>query len=1454
METLTAYLERLTVSRRMLGFAVLAIVAVLAVGLSIFPQLRSLAQINSSFYHYPHSALSTVKDMQYELLRMRHLLRDLMREENPEKREQLSQDLVDSDARFFAEVRSLSASYAGDQQDIAQAQTLYEALVAYRTLTLDLLQKGAPDAARRRALDSAPGNPGPLLAERLEQISRASSASALTMHERALDIYQGERQQAIVFVAACLVVLLLSALIFARSITLPLRRLRDSIVDLCEGKLGQEIPYQDQQNEIGEIGRGVAILQNVYQAMAAQRWIRTNIAAISGEIQQAGTFTELARKLIDGLGPLLGAVHGAFFIVTEDRQTLKRIASYGARSRYDPAVIRFDGGLVGQCAREGKQVLVGDCPGCDVLTPAEPGETAAEVVMLVPVMRSGRSLAVIELAAAKLFSDDERAVLDGLLPIVAMSLEIIERSTRTRRLLEATQEQAAQLEKQASELAALEEHSRLILGSVSDGILGLDVEGRMIFANPAVLALLGFRNDELLGAPFHERAHYAYADGTVFPYALCPMHLTSFDGQARKLDNEVLWRKDGTPVLVEYATTPFYKADALVGTVVVLRDITERRAAEERLRQAHEEQVAIFATASLGIAFIKDGAFVRVNRRLEELLAYGSDELIGQATGVCLPPDDESSEWVRNLGADLRRGEIVKRVMELQRKDGSRFWCRISGRAVDAGKLSQGTVWMFEDVTKEREAAAAMQRSKELAEETTRMKSGFLANMSHEIRTPMNAIIGMSHLVLKTDLTPRQRDYVRKIQDSGQHLLGIVNDVLDFSKVEAGKLTVEQTEFALEEVLDNVANLIIGKASAKGLELIFDVDPEVPSLLIGDPLRLGQVLINYANNAVKFTERGEVEIRVSVRESVDDRLLLHFAVRDTGIGLTEEHIGRLFRSFSQADISTTRRFGGTGLGLAISKKLVDLMDGEVGVRSELGKGSTFWFTAYLGRAAQVPRMLLPSPDLRGRRVLVVDDNDSARAVIRDLLKAMTFVVSDVSSGKAAVAAVAVAASENPYEIVFLDWLMPGMDGVETARQILALGLVPAPHLVIITADSSEDLLAQATAVGVRDVLLKPVNASLLFDSIIRLIGGAPGESPGPLAAPPLVDPMLAAIAGAHVLLVEDNELNQEVARELLVAAGLVVDLAADGEAAVRKVRAGSYDVVLMDMQMPVMDGVTATLAIRKLAEHAELPIVAMTANAMPADRSKCLAAGMVDFVAKPIDPKDLWRALLKWVKPKHPEPLPAAGPEATALPEVDLDIPGLDTANGLRRVLGKKELYLSMLRKFAASQQHVASEIVAALDAGDWSSAERLAHTLKSVAANIGAGELKSAAGLLETAISERQERIQVDGLLASAATLLGVLIETLVARLPSAANGEVAAAVDPLRLRRVCRDLAVLLAESDAEAGDLLDAEAALLRTAFGAGYWSLETAVRHFDYEAGLAALQANTRASGIAQFEQG
>ena len=951
MNRLTAYLEKLTVARRLQVFASVAVVALLLAGLPSFSGLQTLARIDDRGRQSAQVAMAAVQDMRYELLSISHRLRDFIYAASADKREQLDQDLVASDARFFDALRALRSSYAGDERDVEKLESLYRAMIAYNSVTLEQMSAGDAQLAWRRTLASASGNPTPLLRQQLDRIADLASGEARLSAARARDTYQLERRRAMLRTAAAVALLLGAGFLLARSITRPLQRLQESVASLSEGKLRQPVPGQEQQNEVGEIARAVAGLQTAYQGMAAQRWIRTNISAISGELRQAASFTDLARKLMVALTPLLGAAQGAFYLVTEQRQTLKLIASYGVDRREGRDLIAFGEGLVGQCASDGRLRVLSDPPRDYLYIRSGLGEAPARAILLAPVIRSERSLAVIELASLSAFSDDERALLDGLLPIVAMNLEIIERNTRTERLLEATQEQAAQLEKQAAELAAMEEHSRLILGAVSDGILGLDVDGLLIFANPAVLALLGYSAAELFRKPFHQLAHYAYPDGRDFPYERCPMHLTAQDGQVRHVADEVLWRRDGTPLAVEYATTPFHKADQLVGTVIVFRDVTERRAAEERIRQAHEEQTAILETASLGIAFIKDRVFVNVNRRLGELFGCGAEALINRQTSVCVP-DGAYPVADGSFDRELMRGDILTRVIELQRQDGSRFWCRISGRAVDAATLAQGTVWTFEDVTKEREAAASMQRSKELAEETTRMKTGFLANMSHEIRTPMNAIIGMSHLLLKTELTPHQRDYAKKIQDSGQHLLGIVNDILDFSKVEAGKLIIEQAEFALEELLAQVADLMLGRINAKGLGLLIDIDTAVPAVLVGDALRLRQILINYVNNAVKFTRQGEIDIRVSMRDSDERGVLTRFSVRDTGIGLTEEQMSRLFQSFSQADTSTTRRFGGTGLGLAISRKLAELMGGEVGVSSEYGRGSTFWFTARLGRVAQ----------------------------------------------------------------------------------------------------------------------------------------------------------------------------------------------------------------------------------------------------------------------------------------------------------------------------------------------------------------------------------------------------------------------------------------------------------------------------------------------------------------------
>ena len=469
-------------------------------------------------------------------------------------------------------------------------------------------------------------------------------------------------------------------------------------------------------------------------------------------------------------------------------------------------------------------------------------------------------------------------------------------------------------------------------------------------------------------------------------------------------------------------------------------------------------------------------------------------------------------------------------------------------------------------------------------------------------------------------------------------MLGIINDVLDFSKIEAGKLSIENIDFDLDKVLENVGNLMSEKASAKGLELIFDVDRRVSAHFKGDPLRLGQILINFCSNAVKFTETGEIWVQAKVLEDTKDSQLVAFSVTDTGIGMTQDQVDRLFQAFEQADPSTTRRYGGTGLGLAISKQLTELMGGSVEVESTPGKGSVFRFTARLGKSAAAPRPRLLQSDLRGRRVLVIDDNSHARTVLANMLTNMTFTADEASSGEEALEMLLQAEqSGERYEIAFIDWQMPGLDGIETGKRIRARvdGAKP-PHLVMVTAYGREEVLKQAEESGFENVLIKPVTSSILFDTAVVALGGDGGRAE-PDSAGPSSSLDVDRLRGTRILLVEDNEINQEVAMGQLEDADIFVDLAENGEEAIRMVEKNDYDIVLMDMQMPVMDGVAATRILRSDMRFQDLPIIAMTANALSSDRELCLDVGMNDHIAKPIDPHQLFGTLLRWLRRPDPE-------------------------------------------------------------------------------------------------------------------------------------------------------------------------------------------------------------------------
>ena len=928
----------------------------------------------------------------------------------------------------------------------------------------------------------------------------------------------------------------------------------------------------------------------------------------------------------------------------------------------------------------------------------------------------------------------------------------------------------------------------------------------------------------------------------------------SIEYRVRRDDGSYGWVNDEQHIIRNSENEPI----EIVGSWT---DITSRKEAEAESSTARSQlSLLLGAAPSVIYSFAASGDFAPtfISDNIHSLLGYGSDEYMKNADfwRAHVHPED-----LANIEAEqvqlFEKGQHFTEY-RFRKKDGSYCWVNDEQHLIRDAKGNPLEVvgsWSNIDARKAAEKAlqatqVELEKATEAALEASEAKSAFLANMSHEIRTPMNAIIGLSHLALKTELMPRQRDYLVKIKHSGQHLLGIINDILDFSKIEAGKLSVESTDFDLDKVLENVGNLISEKASAKGLELIFDIEATVSPFFKGDPLRLGQILINFCNNAVKFTEQGEVVVKAQVLEDSKDSQLILFSVRDTGIGLTQEQIGRLFQAFQQADVSTTRKYGGTGLGLAISKRLAELMGGSIEVTSEPGKGSTFSFTARLGKAAMMPRRRLLQSDLRGRRVLIVDDNPQARSVLAGMLANLSFVVDEAPSGQEGIELVRQAVKRGePYDIVFIDWQMPGLDGIETGKRIIALPeLDTAPHLVMVTAYGREDVLKQAEESGFENVLIKPVTSSILFDTAIVALG-AEVEGSEALQAGPSFD--IDQARGARVLLVEDNEINQEVAIGQLEDAELFFDLAENGAEAVRMVRENDYDVVLMDMQMPVMDGIEATRVIRSDPRFNTLPIIAMTANALVSDREMCLEAGMNDHIAKPIDPDQLFGVLLRWIR--RPEGDGAAttkratgaqpsdaGARSDALP---LDIDGIDAKSALKRTGGNRKRYETLLRRFAQQQAGAVDVIRTALSMGDAATAERTAHSLKGAAGTLGAMALSEAAAKVETAVKAGQG---IDHALTGLSGVLAAAVGAIRTALPEdvKANGGGAPSADPATVVEALTRLKQLLENDDGEASDfIIDARPDLSRVLTGTEIEALSEFVGDFNFEAALKCL------SGIA-----
>ncbi|MGB8843730.1 MAG: PAS domain S-box protein [Aliidongia sp.] len=881
------------------------------------------------------------------------------------------------------------------------------------------------------------------------------------------------------------------------------------------------------------------------------------------------------------------------------------------------------------------------------------------------------------------------------------------------------------LRKQADDaLHASEERFRCLVNSVQDyGIYMIDINGRVESWNSGAERIKGYRADEIIGQSFTK--FYTPEDcaaGEPAKALETALRTGVYTAEGWRV------RKNGTrfwaSVLLTAVRGP---AGELLGFAKITRDLTERAAEEE-------QRLLITEAAPNGMLIIDErGTITLANSAIEKIFGYERGALLGKPVETLVPAAQRAGHaGLRNAFSDdgIVRSMAVGRNVTGLRADGSELPIEVMLSPVETprGRIVVATAI---DITAHRAAEQVLQDAKAAAEVANLTKSTFLATMSHEIRTPMNAIIGFSHIALNGDIPEKTRDYLTKIRDSALMLLQLINDILDISKIEAGKIELESIDFNLASVLDSVSTMTGLLASEKGIELIPAIPATVPTLLVGDPVRLSQTILNLVNNALKFTEHGEVVLSIELIEHGADRVRLGFNVRDTGIGMTEAQQARLFQAFSQADSSTTRRFGGTGLGLAITRQLVERMGGRITVESQPGIGSVFSFTAEFGcQAAAFPPEPAANP-FHGLCILVVDDNATSRKALTELIESRAMSVVTAASGATALALLDSAATAGErFDLMLIDRQMPDMNGLETIRRIAADGrFARVPVVLMVTAHGREEIIADAERGAITAMVVKPIMPWTLLDTIGKLLNGE-AMMPNTTSQAFLT---VSGLAGAHFLIAEDNPVNQMVAREFLQMMGASCEICDNGAQAVAAALANpdAYDGVLMDVQMPKMDGLEATRRIREKIPSAMLPIIAMTADASEGEHLLYLRAGMDAHVAKPIDPRAFSETLTELIAPRAHAVQPMAAPSAVrplgALPPFDLDA-------ALTRLEGNAGLLRRIIDKFAETYADGTTPLVTLIANGEWHEVERFAHSLKSSAGTLVDDTLATTAERIERA------------------------------------------------------------------------------------------------------------------------